>query len=288
MAIARPQVKIYGSSFGEYGGDRLHHYQASGDINPSSLNRNEGFDVGEFNPTEQRINDYVLAHLGHPVVRVELVPFQIKTAIDEAISLLHYRAPRWTRQFAAFNASADINVYEIPQFMIHNLEYVVYKKSLLSIQAQAGTLEFDFFIKYFQDNYLFQDFNVGEFYLLQQHMEQIRKILSQEGAYDVVNGKYIQLTPTPVITPQPVVIVYRALDSETMHPYYLNWLQRYTLAICKGILGRTLGKHKSLPGPGGGTVLDGPELREESVREKELLLQELIEAIEEPPMFSTF
>jgi len=285
---AKPIVTPYGSSFGEFGGQEITSYSASGGIITDKLNDNELTDVVELNQFERTIHDFVLARLGHPIVRVELTPFQIKTAIDEAITYMTYHAPIWARNYAVFDASSGVNLYELPLFIAQNLEYVVYKKSLLSIQSQAGTLEFDFFIKYFQDNHLFSDFSVGEFYLMQQHLEQMRKILSQEGTWDLINGKYLQLSPKPVITPQRVILEYRAIDTDTVQPAYKNWIQRYALAICKGILGLHRSKFSTMPSPGGGATLDGQILRQEAVAEKEALLIELLEQIEEPPYFLTF
>ena len=288
MAIAKPKIAPYGASFGEFDGDLLTSYSVSGDFDFDGLGRNNISDVQEFNATEKHIYDFVLARLGHPIVRVEITPFQVKTAIDEAIAHFYHHIPFFTKQFAVFNASANCNLYELPSYIINNLEYVAYKKSLLTFQTASNTLEFDYFIKYFQDNHLFTDFSVGEFNLLQIHLETIRKILSQEGTWDVLNGKYLQLSPTPVMTPDPVIIVYRGLDSATIHPAYLNWIQRYSLAICKGMVGIARGKFAVLPSPGGGASLDGETLRRESKEEIEILKLELLEEIEEPPTFTTF
>jgi len=153
----------------------------------------------------------------------------------------------------------------------------VYKKTLLSIQQSAGTLEFDFFIKYFQDNFLFQNFGVGDFYLLQQNLEMTRKILGQEGSFTVLDNQFLHIVPKPVVTPQTVIIVYRALNSDTLHPAYRNWIQLYALACAKGTLGQIRG-----------TRLNGDALVKESQEEKDKLLQRLLDEFEEPPRFSTY
>ncbi len=207
--------------------------------------------------------------------------------MDEAISKLDYHAPFWATQIASFATSAGVGAYILPTHIANNLSYVVYKKSLLSIQNQSDTLEFDFFIKYFQDNFLFSNFSVSDFYLLQSHLEMTRKLLSQEGSWDIINGNILNLAPTPVVR-QDVILIYRGLDSCTMHPYYRNWIQRSALAIAKGILGEIRGKYKTLPSPGGGAQLNGSELTAQSIAEQEKLQIELLEEIEEPPAFSTY
>ena len=286
--IARPQLSTFGNTFVDSIGAHIDQGVLQTSIDRAKLNTGTDSSVEEFTPFETTMRDYALAQLGHPVVRVELTPFQLRTCIDEGISKLNYHAPLWMKQIAVFDASAGINMYELPKYMMDNLEYVVYKKTLLSIQSQAGTLEFDFFIKYFQDNFLFQNFGVADFYLLQQNLEMTRKILGQEGSFNVVDGKYLLLMPAPVTTPQQVIVEYRAISTESIHPAYRNWIQRYTLASAKGILGQIRGKYKTLPSPAGGAQLNGDELMRQSEQEKQALIEELLGEIEMPPVFSTY
>ena len=259
-----------------------------GDINPDTLNTSTEIDGVEFNNFEETINSFVMARMGHPIVRVELTSYQIKTCIDESITKLDYHSPYWSRQFAVFDASAGVNVYSMPPWILNNLVNVIYKKSLLSIQSQAGTLEFDFFIKYFQDNYLFNNFSIGDYYLLQSTMEMTRKILGQDGTWDVINGQYLQLTPPPSVTPERVIIQYRHIDTNTILPAYRNWIQKYALACAKVVLGDIRSKYAVIPGPAGGAQMNGQALIQEGVQEKDLLIQELMSEIEEPPKFTTY
>jgi len=286
--IAKPTVTAYGSSFGKYQGINSNSYINESDIDVEKLNKNLILDNVEFNKFDETIRDYVLAQLGHPIVRVELSEFQIKTCIDEAVTKLDYHAPTWALQYAVFNASAGISVYELPAFIMNNLSYVVYQKDLLAFQFSKGSLEFDFFLGFWQNNRFFQNMNVGDYLLVQQYMEMIRKVMSRDGSFDVINGRYLQLYPEPTSTPSPVVVEYRALDSNTILPAFRNWVQRYALACAKSVLGRIRGKYQSIPGPGKGAALDGKDLLQESAKEKETLMKELLMEIEEPPLFSVY
>ena len=278
----------WGNSFATYGGKPVLKGTSVGEINYETLNATTMVDGVEWTHFDETIKDYILARLGHPVVRVELTPYQIKTCIDEGVGTLYNHAPLFATQFVAFDVSAGLNTYELPTYILNNLEYVVYKKTLLSIQQKAGTLEFDFFIKYFQDNFLFQNFGIGDFYLLQQNLEMTRKILGQEGAFTVLNNKYLHITPKPVVDGQTVIVIYRALDSATIHPAYRNWIQQYSLAAAKGTLGQIRGKYATVPSPGGGAKLNGAELVKESTEEKDKLMERLLNEFEEPPRFSKY
>ena len=286
--VVKPNI-VWGNTYGKYDGRKLTDYKITDDIGKGLYEDVPSFQVAleEFSPFDREVADFILARLGHPVVRVELTPFQIKTAIDEAVQRMSYHAPVWTKQYAVFETQIGENVYELPQVIADNLTYVIYKKTLLSIQAQAGTLEFDYFIKYFQDAHLFSDFSVGEFYILQMHLEMVRKILSQEGSWDVMNGKFLQVSPTPVVQDY-CILEYRALDSNTIHYAYKSWIKRFALACCKEILGQIRGKYQTLPGPGGGAQLNGQALGQQATQEKEQLIQELLTELEEPPLITTF
>lgn len=285
--MVTPLISGYGTSFGKYQGAMITDYAVSQDIDPSKLNKNLEVDGVQLNLFEQTINDYVMAQLGYPVISVELTPFQIKTCIDEAISKLDYHAPQWANQFAVFDASSGLNLYELPPFMINNLTYVGYKKDILGLNYTPGSLAFDVTLAFFNTNRFFQGGGIGDFFLTQQYLEIMRRVLSNEGSWNVINNKYIQLYPAPTETPTPVIVEYRALDSDTINPAYRNWIQRYALACSKGILGRIRGKYKTLPGPGGGSQLDGDSLARESAEEKKLLMEELMSEIEERPYFIT-
>ena len=284
----QPKLSAFGNTFTTYGGNLVKDGNPKGGIDYEKLCATTMSDGVEFTYFDQTLKDYILARLGHPVVRVELTPYQLKTCIDEAVATMSNHAPLFAQQFVTFEASAGANNYILPTYILNNLEYVVYKKTLLSIQQKAGTLEFDFFIKYFQDNFLFQNFGVGDFYLLQQNLEMTRKILGQEGAFSVINNNVLHIVPTPVVTPQTVIVVYRALDSDTIHPAYRNWIQNYALACAKGTLGQIRGKYATVPSPGGGAKLNGDALVKEAEQEKALLMKRLLEEFEEPPRFSTY
>ena len=293
MSAIKPQMASWGNSFSEYAGANINDGTADGhqgrnEIDYDKLNNTTMVDGVEWTHFEENLKDFILARLGHPVVRVELTPYQIKTCIDEAVGTMYNHAPLFSTQMATFQTTAGQSLYQIPQYILGNLEYVVYKKTLLSIQSQAGTLEFDFFIKYFQDNFLFQNFGVGDFYLLQQNLEMTRKILGQEGSFSVLDNQYLQIEPRPVGNYQTVILIYRGLNSDTLHPAYRNWIQLYALACSKSTLGQIRGKYQTVPSPGGGAKLNGDSLVKEGAEEKKELLERLLNEFEEPARFSTY
>jgi hypothetical protein len=283
----KPETGSYGNSFGIPYGNNVFSIKPKGDIITSSLNETGLQDPVELTQFEDQIKSFVLGRLGYPTIRVELTDYQIKIAIDEAITKLSFHAPLCTAQIMTFKTTPGVNTYELPNYVIDNITYVNYKKDLIGIPGMGQTLEQDYFLKYFQQNFLFNDFSIGEFNLLQISLEQMRKILGQDGSFDILNNQYLQLYPVPAFV-DTVIVQYRAIDSGTIHPAYKNFIQRYTLAICKGILGQVRGKYRTLPGPGGGSQLNGDALLQQSEKELDMLDKQLMSEFEEPPGFSLY
>lgn len=286
---AKPQTR-YGNTFGHVSGSyaELNEWDFPGEIEFDKLNRRRFRSEDSLTDFYRGIQDFILARLGFPVIRVELTEFQIQTAIDEAITKLDYHAPDWCSQFCTFATSAGVSLYELPQVVMNNFRSAIYRKNLLSVAQSNGTLEFDFFIKYFQDNFLFRDFSVGDYYLTMQHLEMVRKILGNDGTFNVINGRYLNLAPTPTSIAYEVIVEFKAIDSTTLHPYFLNWIQKFSLAISKVILGQIRGKYQTLPSPAGGAQLNGESLIQQGNEEQTKLVEDLMLEIEEPPAFSCF
>ena len=59
-----------------------------------------------------------------------------------------------------------------------------------------------------------------------------------------------------------------------------RWIQKYTLALVKEMLGAVRSKFSSIPIPGSDITLDGSDLRSEAATEKEILITELRENLE--------
>ena len=113
-----------------------------------------------------------------------------------------------------------------------------------------------------------------------------RGVLSQDGGFDVIDGQFLQLYPIPSVS-DVAILEFRGLNSKTMTPKMKNWLQKYSTACAKMLLGQVRGKFAVVPGPGGGTQLNGAALVQEAMQEKQALKDELMNEVEEPPMFTT-
>ena len=85
----KPNLASWGNSFTAYGGKEVSQGNPLGEIDRDKLNATTVVDGVEFTHFEETLKDYIMARLGHPVVRVELTPFQIKTCMDEAVGTMY-------------------------------------------------------------------------------------------------------------------------------------------------------------------------------------------------------
>ena len=83
-----------------------------------------------------------------------------------------------------------------------------------------------------------------------------------------------------------VVSDYSNVPYDNMEYKFINdvgkqWIRKYALALCKELLGMIRSKYGSIPIPNAETTLDGDTLRSEAAAEKEVLVTQLREMLEQ-------
>ncbi len=83
-----------------------------------------------------------------------------------------------------------------------------------------------------------------------------------------------------------VISDYSNIPYDNMQYQYINdvgrqWIRKYGLALCKELLGLIRSKYGTIPIPNADTTLDGETLRSEAAAEKEQLVTELREMLEQ-------
>lgn len=76
-------------------------------------------------------------------------------------------------------------------------------------------------------------------------------------------------------------VPYTNIPYSTVNDVGRQWIRRYALALSKEVLGMIRSKYSTIPIPGDEVTLDGAELRSEASQEKEQLIVELRENLEE-------
>ena len=83
-----PNLSRFGNSFVKWSGESVEAGKPKGEIDVDKLNATTLVDGVEWTHFEETLKDFILARLGHPVVRVELTPFQIKTCLKKLQTLI--------------------------------------------------------------------------------------------------------------------------------------------------------------------------------------------------------
>jgi hypothetical protein len=76
-------------------------------------------------------------------------------------------------------------------------------------------------------------------------------------------------------------IPYDFIQYSNINDVGKQWIRKYTLALCKELLGAIREKYSSVPIPDGDIQLDGAALRAEAQVEKDMLIEQLRENLEE-------
>ena len=82
--------------------------------------------------------------------------------------------------------------------------------------------------------------------------------------------------PSPDRTNFAIYIAYTSINSIGK-----QWIRRFALALSKELLGIIRSKYASIPIPNSDTTLDGDTLRSEATAEKEALITELREMLDQ-------
>jgi len=98
-----------------------------------------------------------------------------------------------------------------------------------------------------------------------------------------VRNEFIQNSTavTPNVVSDYANVGYDFIPYQTINDVGKQWIRKYTLALAKELLGAIREKYSSVPIPGSEISLDGAALRAEAQTEKDALIEQLRENLEE-------
>ena len=99
----------------------------------------------------------------------------------------------------------------------------------------------------------------------------------------IVKNEFVanSTTITPDVVSDYANIGYDFIPYTNINDVGRQWIRKYTLALAKELLGAVREKYSSVPIPGSEISLDGAALRAEAQTEKEMLITQLRENLEE-------
>jgi hypothetical protein len=229
------------------------------------------------------IFDYVRYSLGEGMMDVELDPIHYETALKQALVRYRQRSSNSVEESYSFlELQMDTNTYTLPKEVINVRN--CYKRNIGSNSGTAS--QYEPFEAGFVNFYMIQSGRVGGLATYAFYSMFLKEAAKMFGGY--LNFTFNTVTKQLTIMRRP-----RA-DKETILLWTENykpdltllsdiysqpWLKDYTLALCMRSLGQARSKFGTLPGPGGGSQLNGTQLLTDSATMIEKLEAEIINSM---------
>jgi hypothetical protein len=217
----------------------------------------------------QQLHDYILLKLGAPVIELELDEQQLDLAISEALDIWEQYAPYDFYQYYTFVTNPGQSVYKMPPYVGH-IRNVFYKQ-MAEFAFQASDLGGAIPVEYFYPGGAYSSIQggmidpvqpiwgrMGEWALYKQYEQMYTKISSGIGGWEYVGGQdTIKLYPIPCKTSH-CIVYYLQKCKDWQHNY--QSIREGALASAMMMVGEIRSKFTNIPGPQGGTQLNGQDI----------------------------
>lgn len=242
---------------------------------------NKGDNMTTITDQEQQIFDYVHAMLGGSMVDVELDPIHYKTGLERALNRFRQKSPNSVEESYIFiDLVKDQNEYILPHEVITVRQ--LFRRSVGSRTGggDGGSL-FEPFNLAYTNTYLLAGSRMGglaTYDFFSQHQEMVGRMFGSfiDFKWNSVSKK-LTILQRPRAEEGVMVWVYNHRPDFQLYEDFQakQWLRDYTLASCKLMLGEAREKFQSIPGPQGGSSLNGTQLKAEATAAMEALDKEL-------------
>ena len=213
---------------------------------------------------KNEIFDYVRYSLGEGLVDVELDPIHYETAMKQALARYRQRSSNSVEESYSFlELQMDTNTYTLPKEVVSVRN--CYKRNIGSNSGTAS--QYEPFEAGFVNFYMIQSGRVGGLATYAFYSMFLKEAAKMFGgflnfSFNTVS-KQLTIMRRPRADKETILLWtenYKPDLTILQDTYSSPWIREYTLALCMRSLGQARGKFASLPGPGGGTQLNGTQL----------------------------
>lgn len=226
---------------------------------------------------QQQLIERVMHRLGHPLIDIELTPEQMETCLSRAFSVYRQRASNALEEsYIILKLQDGIQNYTLPEEIMEVRE--IFKRNYS--KGTSGT-ELDPVSLAYSNVYLLEAGRAGGLATYEMYSSYVKTAGRMFGMY--INFVWHPATHNLNIMYNPrgeeevLLWTYNYIPNEILlsDTYRLPWLEDWTLAEAKEIIGQARSKFANIPGPTGGSSLNGAELKAEANEMKTRLLEDL-------------
>lgn len=226
------------------------------------------------------LKKYILYSMGYPVIRIELTTEHLVTAIVDAIQIF----------YNYYAVDVGMEVVSVPSTLIVDIPATINKKFIKEVifphdaftatakRYALGELTGAVYLSGGEtyvgggDLSIIKNFDLANYYLHVQALENIKRILAIDKLWDIVDNK-IHLYPKDTNISQ-IGIIYGQLDSLSQMEQE-PWIKSWSYSRSKFILGTIRSKMSGMSFPTGSFQTDGEQLKTEAQTEMDKLMEDI-------------
>lgn len=229
---------------------------------------------------KEQMFEIIRLRLGGDIIDLEVDPQHYEAAYNYTITTYRQRAQNSTQEsYTLFTVEKNIDTYTLPSEFVN--VRCLYRRTI-GLETGPGATSFDPFSSAILNTYLL-NYNVAgglatyDFYA--GYVELAARMF----------GGYLTYTFDPVSKTLRIVRDFKGSGEKVLiwadiqrpettllqDPSIGTWIQDFTLAILKGIMGEAREKFASIAGPNGGTSLNGAAMKAESKELQAQLIDDL-------------
>jgi hypothetical protein len=229
---------------------------------------------------KQALFENVRLRLGGDIIDLELDPQHYEAAYNYAIKIYRQRAQNATQEsYTLMTVIKNVDTYTLPQEFI-NVRSLF--RRTVGLETGPSSASFDPFSSAILNTYLLNYNYTGGLATYDFYAGYVELAARMFGGYvtytfDPVT-KVLRVVRDFKGTGERILIwadIQRPEEVIIQDPGAGVWIADFILAVLKGIIGEAREKFQSIAGPGGGTSLNGAQMKAESVASQERLITEL-------------
>lgn len=223
-----------------------------------------------------------LSHrLGAGIIDLEVDAEHFETAYRYALKVYRQRAQNATEEtYTLLTTEQNMDVYILPEQFVNVRS--LFRRTIGLDTGSGGSASFDPFSSAILNTYLLQYNQAGGMATYDLYAGYVELAARMFGGYVVYTfnpvTKQLRIVRDPKASGEKILIWADMQKSEDILLQDNGsgvWLADWTLAELKIMIGQGRGKFAQIAGPGGGTTLNGAEMKAEGAKMQETLLEDL-------------